>query len=138
MIDQFTQLERDVAESEGFRRTAYQDEGGVWTIGYGTNLQELEIDEQTARQWRTRHLVASAADAERFPWYLGLSPARQRAVVELIYNMGLTRYRGFVKHLAAMACGDFETAAAELLASKWRGQVKEARAQRLALQIRNG
>lgn len=136
--DAFAQLEADTINAEGLRLKAYQDTEGVWTIGFGTNLQELEIDPLTAKAWLTQKLTRSAVEAERFPWYLGLSPARQRAVVELIYNMGLSRYRGFVKHLAAMAAGDFHEAAAQLLASKWRMQVREARATRIANQIAVG
>ena len=38
-------LVASLEKHEGYRDKAYQDTEGVWTIGYGTNLQELRIDE---------------------------------------------------------------------------------------------
>lgn len=134
----FAQLEADTATAEGLRLKAYRDSKGIWTIGFGTNLQELEIDAITAKIWLTQKLTQAAVEAQRLPWYLGLSGPRQRAVVELIYNMGFPRYMGFVRHQAAMAAGQFEVAADELLASKWRRDVGERRATRIAAQVRQG
>lgn len=131
-------LQRDTAEAEGLRLKAYQDSEGVWTIGHGTNLQELVIDPILAEQWLVDKLVEAEAEAQRFPFYAGLSSVRQRAMVELIYNLGRPRLMGFVKFLAAMQAEDFQTAAAELLDSKWAAQVKASRAGRIADMVREG
>lgn len=130
-------LSSDVELAEGFRPKAYQDSGGVWTVGFGTNLQELRIDRGTAAHWLARGLVNAEAEATYWPWYPDLSGPRQAVIVELIYNMGRPRLQGFVKMLAAVARDDFEAAAAELLDSKYARQVP-GRAMRLARQLRTG
>lgn len=134
----FDALRGDLRQAEGLRLKAYQDTEGVWTIGFGTNLQQLEIDETTAEIWLTRELLSAESEANRFPWFAGLTPRRQRAIVELLYNLGLPRLLGFTKFLKAMSERDYETAAAELLDSKWARQVKYLRATRIAEMIRHG
>lgn len=135
----FSQLVTDTGRAEGCKLHAYQDPKGIWTIGFGTNLQELSIPLELAQDWLIGKLAASDREASMlFPWYAALSGARQRAIAELIYNMGLPTLRGFVKFLAAMAAGDYVTAKAELLDSKWRADVGEARANRIADLILHG
>lgn len=130
-------LSSDVEQAEGFRATAYQDTVGVWTVGFGTNLQELTIDRQTAAHWLAKGLVDAEAEATHWPWYPDLSGPRQAVIVELIYNMGRPRLSSFVNMLAAIARDDFESAATHLLYSKYARQVP-GRAQRLARQLRTG
>lgn len=131
-------LAQDVANAEGLRLKAYQDSVGVWTIGYGTNLQELTIDKSQAERWLSEHLAESERECERFPWYAGMTPMRQRALCELVYNLGMPRLLGFTKMLQAISDGDFERAAKELLDSKWAGQVGPSRSMRLATMLRLG
>lgn len=129
---------RDVSKAEGYRAKAYQDTEGVWTIGYGTNLQELEIDEPLAARWLSKKLAEAERDLEQFGWYAVLSSGRQRVLVELVYNLGLPRLLSFVKMIAAIKARDFQTAAAELLDSKWARQVGPIRSKRLADLLRAG
>lgn len=129
---------RDVSRAEGYRAKAYQDTEGVWTIGYGTNLQELEIDEQLAARWLSKKLAEAERELEQFGWYAVLSSGRQRVLVELVYNLGLPRLLSFVKMIEAIKARDFQTAAAELLDSKWARQVGPIRSKRLADLLRAG
>lgn len=132
------QLAKDVQQAEGFRAKAYQDSGGVWTIGYGTNLQELEIDEPTASRWLARKLAEAERELEQFGWYAGLTAARQRVFIELVYNMGLPRLLTFVDMLAAVKRGAWTVAAAELLDSRWAQQVGPTRSRRLVEALKRG
>lgn len=131
-------LAQDTADAEGLRLKAYQDPLGVWSIGYGTNLQELTIDRGLATRWLASKLAESERECERFPWYAGLSPKRQRALVELTYNLGMPRLTGFTKMLQAMSERKYDDAARELLNSKWASQVGTRRSTRIAELIRNG
>ena len=131
-------LAQDVASAEGLRLKAYQDTEGVWTIGYGTNLQELEIPKWQAEKWLGDKLTESERECERFPWFAAMTPRRQRAIVELVYNRGRSRFTGFTKTLQALAERNYDTAALELLDSKWAKQVGPKRSQRLAEMIRLG
>lgn len=131
-------LAQETAKAEGLRLKAYPDSKGIWTIGYGTNLQELEIDKPLAEKWLADKLAQSERECERFHWYGPLTPRRQRAIVEMVYNLGLTRFNGFVKMLAALSDGDYETAAREALDSDWKSDVGPTRSQRIADMIRFG
>lgn len=137
-VADFSVLVDEVKEAEGLRLKAYRDSVGVWTVGYGTNLQELEIDQALADKWLVDKLAASELEAQRFPWFAGLTRTRQRAIVELIYNLGIPKLVRFEKFLAAMAAGDYLTARNELLDSRWSVQVGPTRANRIAGYILNG
>lgn len=132
------QLAKDVAHAEGYRSKAYRDSVGVWTIGYGCNLQELEIDEPLAARWLAKKLAEAERELERFGWYAGLTAVRQRACIELVYNLGLPRFLSFVEMIQALREKAYTVAAAELLDSKWARQVGPTRSRRLAEMIRNG
>ena len=58
-----------------------------------------------------------------FPWFVDLSDTRQRVMVNMCFNLGLSRLMGFKNFLAAMEAGDWETAGVEMLDSKWAVQV---------------
>lgn len=130
-------LEDSIKYHEGFRRKAYLDSVGVWTIGYGTNLQTMEIDEELAAKLMRGKLNEARVHAEGLPEYRGLSDARRDVIVEMIYNLGPKGYEGFVNTRRAIAEGRFEAASSGMLASKWAKQVGR-RAERLAAQMRTG
>ena len=121
-------LNRPLIESimrhEGYRNRAYQDTEGIWTIGYGTNLQELQIDDTLARKWLIEKIQESETYARRFPEYSLLDTQNRKNVfIEMIYNMGPSRVAGFKNMLAAIRERDWEEAAKEMLDSKWARQV---------------
>lgn len=118
------ELIEHVKKSEGFRTAAYQDTEGVWTIGYGTNLQTLEIDAELAEKWLMLRLEGALRALRGYSWFPKLNKARQNVVIDMVYNLGMTRFHGFQKFRAALAEGDFARAKKEMLDSKWAGQVK--------------
>jgi len=132
-----TDLVESTAHHEGFRANAYQDTEGVWTIGYGTNLQELKITKALARVWLREKLAEAQEEAERHGYLDGLNRARRNVVIEMIYNLGLPRFQTFERFLAALRARNYEKAAEEMLDSKWARQVGQ-RAVRLANIMRTG
>lgn len=128
-------LEADLKVAEGFRKKAYRDSVGVWTIGYGTNLQELEISQDLALEWLRLKIAEAESECHKWSFFSSLSPVRQRALVELVYNMGFTRFNKFKHTLAAIERGDFTMAAIELENSLWAKQVGPARANRIIRMI---
>lgn len=130
-------LLESVKYHEGYRDTAYQDSVGVWTIGYGTNLQTLRIDRELAEKWLREKLAEARAFAETLPEWAVLDGPRRDVVVEMIYNLGERGYSLFVNTRRAMQEGRFEDAAKGMLGSKWARQVG-LRATRLAAQMRTG
>jgi lysozyme len=122
---------------EGLRLKAYKDTVGVWTIGYGTNLQTLEIEEPLAAEWLAKKLGEAQTFAQTLPEWATLSDIRRAVVVEMIYNLGPHGYHGFVNTRRAMAEGRYQDASNGMLASRWALQVGR-RARRLAAQMREG
>lgn len=122
---------------EGLELRAYQDSEEIWTIGYGQNLQELVIDEGLAEHWLEESILKAEEYAKNYSFYDSLNQPRKDVLVEMIFNMGPSRVRGFTKALAAMKAERYTEAAMEMLDSKWARQVGQ-RAQRLAKQMETG
>ena len=122
-----------VKDAEGLSLTAYEDIGGVPHIGYGHQLTEAE-----AEALLVADLAEARAGAERIvgaSTWATLDPARQDALTEAAFVLGATGLSRFEDMLSSIRSGDFETAAAELLDSRWAGQAP-GRVQRLAEEIR--
>ena len=109
---------------EGFSKLPYKCTTGHLTIGYGHNLEhgisaaaaEFSLQEDLNK--------AARAVKDAFPWWWKMDEARQFVLVDMAFNMGIAGLKGFKKMLAAMEQGDYQTAAKEMLESKWAGQVK--------------
>jgi len=124
---------------ENLRLTRYRDTLGNWTIGYGhlwaDRLPQKITLEQAESLLRLDAAVA-VKDAGQFPWLAKLGPNRQNVVIDMIFNLGITRFKKFTKLIAALAEEDFDAAAREMLDSLWARQVK-TRADRLSVMMRN-
>ncbi len=122
---------------EGLRLQPYKDTVGQVTIGYGRNLSDKGISQLEADYLLENDLEDVLAICATYPWFAGLSPARQIVIASMVFNMGPYRFSLFKNMIAALQRMDYETAADEMLASRWVGQVKD-RASRLAQMMREG
>lgn len=130
-------LEDMLIRHEGLRLKPYRDSVGKLTIGVGRNLDDVGITEEEARYLLKNDIQKAVAEAKRFPWYAKLNNPRKQAIIDMIYNLGASRFLGFKKMLAALEAGDYEAAAREMLDSKWAQQVGR-RATELAEIMRTG
>ncbi len=138
MIDQAaTKLEKMLLEDEGLRLHPYLDPLGRLTIGVGRNLDAGGITKEEAFVLLRNDIMEAVACAERYPWFAGLCAARQDAVVNMIFNLGATKFAGFGHMILDLSIGDFSAAATEMLDSTWAKQVGE-RASVLAGMIKTG
>ncbi len=133
-MDIFDQLRRD----EGLRLHPYQDTVGKTTIGYGRNLTDKGISEREA-DFLLANDVKDFSELldSHLPWFQAIDSVRQGAIVNMAFNMGFKHLEEFPAMLGAVAQGDWEKAAMEMLDSKWRQEVG-ARAVRLAQQMHTG
>lgn len=131
------QLIRD----EGLRLHAYEDSLGYLTIGVGRLIDKRKgggISEAEAFMLLDHDIERTARELERqLPWAAWLNEARLGALINMAFQLGVSGLLGFRKALAAMHDADWDTAAAELLDSRWAKQTPE-RAQRMAQQIKTG
>lgn len=143
-------LRHDVMQAEGFRQFPYFDccgkpyrqctcaRKGFLTIGYGRNLDTNGISTLEGEVLLDHDLYTSEAGASKsFDWFAALSERRQRVVVEMIFNLGIMKFRGFGQTIAAIKAKDFVKASMQMLASRWAAQVG-SRATRLAKMMRDG
>lgn len=124
-----------ITRHEGKRRVLYHDSLGIPTIGIGHNLSKPLTDMAIQQILRDDVNDAYGECLHAFPWFAELTEKRQWVLIDMCFNLGLPRLLGFKKFLQAMALGDYETAAVEMLDSLWAKQVK-GRALELAGMIR--
>ncbi len=133
-------LTADLERHEGRRYSAYQVDG-KWHIGVGTlidgrfggALSDDEID-LILQNRITTHL----ADLYTvLPWVRELSEARQRALANMAFQLGVPRLLGFTKMLACLQAGDWLGAHTNALDSAWAEQTP-ARAKEVAAMLRDG
>lgn len=109
---------------EGLRLKPYKDSLGIWTIGYGRNLEKgISVDE--AREMFENDLIeAEVTIINIFGMEIfGIEERRIGVLLDLAFNLGEPRLRLFKNFIEAVNARDWIKAAAELKDSKWYGQV---------------
>lgn len=122
---------------EGRRSKAYVDTTGNITVGVGRNLTGKGLSPAEIDLLRDNDLDECIRDLTTFPWFVALDPTRQRALTDARFNLGASGFRGFPKMIHALAIGDMDTAALELLNSQAAKQ-NVFRYNRLARMLRGG
>jgi len=122
---------------EGLKLKPYRDSVGKLTIGVGHNLEDAGISEAAAYVILDEDIAVAASEAAKLPVFAGLDPVRQDVLIDMIFNMGLPRLRGFVNMLGALADNNWDEAAKQMLDSRWATQVG-SRANELAQMIKSG
>lgn len=143
-------LSEDIRSSEGFREKPYLDccgkywrecvcaKKGRLSIAYGRNLDDVGISRLEAEVLLDHDLYQAEVNCKKaFAWFDTLSELRQRAVVELIYNLGIEKFKEFRQTIQAIKAGQFVAASFHLLASKWKTQVGPTRSNRIARYLRD-
>ena len=133
-----TELEREVASDEGFMRIPYRCTSGKLSIGYGTNIQDGITKEEALLLMRYRLGKVVAALESRLPFWTRLTDERRRVLANMGYQLGIAGLMGFKRMIAALARGDYDGAAREMLDSKWAKLDTPERAKRLAERMRRG
>lgn len=128
---------RDLKRDEGFRAEPYRDTVGKLTIGYGRNLDDVGISEREAEELLRYDVKVANSELGIFYWYDDLTSCRKRALINMMYNLGFTKFRKFEKMIDAFEAENYNLAANEALDSKWAKQVG-TRAERIAELIRLG
>ena len=117
------QLIEELKRDEGVVLTLYQCSAGKNTIGVGRNLDDRGITDDESDYLLSNDIDICIEElTNAFPWFVDLSDTRQRVMVNMCFNLGLSRLMGFKNFLAAMEAGDWETAGVEMLDSKWAKQ----------------
>ena len=111
---------------EGVKTHCYEDHLGLETIGVGRCIAEgsLGLSNDEIEYLLSNDIARCREElTDEYFWFPALNDARQAACINLIFNLGASRLRGFVKSLDAMANEKFDLAADEFMNSKWAIQV---------------
>jgi len=141
------QLIADLRQAEGVRATVYDDATGqpirkgstvegYPTIGVGHRLDlplsDAFIDALLDHDLNERIQLIDMA----LPWWTSCTEPQQRALVELVFNMGLHGLeRDAARFLIHLRAGRGHAASCELASLPWAMRVGPTRAQRIIQQV---
>ena len=131
------QLLEMLKRHEGVRSHVYLCSAGYETIGVGRNISKsgMGLSEDEVDYLLENDILRVLKElSSEYPWFNDLDDVRKDAMIDISFNLGATRLRGFKKALAAMEVADYTLAAKEFLDSKWSRDVK-GRAHELASMI---
>ena len=140
-------LQDMIIRHEGEKLHAYQDHLGYWTIGVGRLIDErkgggigkresrmlLEGDLNVCKQDLSKIFSDETGDS-----WVGISRERQKALVDMRFQLGPSGFRSFTNMIQAIKDDDWDRAADEALNSKYARIDTPERAQEIAEILRNG
>ena len=136
-----SRIVEDLKRHEGVILHGYYDHLNYMTCGVGRCLEEgvgIGLTMEEAEYLLANDIARVREELTKtFEWLEDLNEPRQEAMINLNFNLGLTKLRGFKMALAAMAENDFDEAADQFMDSRWSGQVGQ-RAVEVTEQIRTG
>jgi len=130
-------LEKWIAHHEGFRAFPYTCSGGKLSIGYGWNIEDTGITREEAEFILKNRILRCKQELAPFSWYIAQPSGVKDALINMSYNLGLSRLLKFKRMIAALEREDYTNAAKEALDSRWAEQVGN-RAKDIAVMIRVG
>ena len=137
-IDVIRGAARSVKREENYERHMYKDSMGIWTIGYGFNL-EIGISEDLASRICEMIIEDRVNDVlTAWPWIENLTPARREVFYEMAYQMGVEGLSEFKDTLKAAEAGDIPGVVAGMKDSLWYRKQAKNRAGRLIKKYEKG
>jgi len=124
MFIDFNRLQKAVKRHEGFRSLPYKDSVGKTTIGYGWNLDDKGITKEIADSILKDQLNDCIFELLKVnDFRLLTDQPRREVLINMSFNLGLTKLMKFKKMWYAIRCRAWEVAADEMLDSLWAKQV---------------
>ena len=129
-----SRIRQNLIREEGLELKLYKCPADHWTIGVGRNLESRGISEATAYQMLDEDIDLCIDELKVSIKHFGVYPEPiQKALVDLCFNMGISRLLHFKKTLEyleeGLTTGNYTKAAVELMNSNYATQLP-ARAQR--------
>jgi lysozyme len=144
--EQLIKLRSDLTRDEVLRLKPYRDSVGKLSIGIGRNLDDKGISDGEAGMMLDNDITEHLALLDKYlPWWNTLDEARQLALANLAFNLGvgpsaeqpLGKLLTFHDTLKALQNKEYDVVANHLSVTLWAKQVGE-RATRIIAAMRNG
>lgn len=125
-------LLEQIKRHEGCVLHVYRDSMGILTAGYGHNCESHHlvykegdpITQEQADLWLVDDTAQASRDLQqRLQWTDNLENIRRDALVNMTFNLGISRLLGFHRTLTMIEAGNYEGGAEAMLESKWAEQV---------------
>jgi len=117
-------IEDYITKHESMVLHPYTDSVGKLTIGVGRNIDDRGISRDEALYLLKNDIEMSINDLlDIFNDFYLLPNDVQLVMIDMMFNMGETRFRGFKKMIQAVRDKDFKEAARQAKDSKWCKQV---------------
>ena len=140
------QLRLEIEADEGCKYEIYLDHLGLPTCGIGHLIVEgdeeygqevgTEVSKERVAELFESDVQVTLDECERlYSGFSELPEEVQHILANMMFNMGRPRLSGFKKFNAAIAAGEWEEAAEEMIDSRWYRQVQN-RADRLVTRMR--
>lgn len=124
----------DIIRHEGYVREIYLDTEKLPTFGVGHLVTELDpeytwpvgspvTDERILQAFHDDFMIALGDAEALFDDFNEHPLIVQRVLVNMAFNLGRSRLGKFKNFMAAVGAKDYQTAAAEMVDSKWYRQV---------------
>ena len=143
-------LKEIITEHEGRRSLVYDDATGKTltkgstligypTISVGRELSGFGLSDDEMDYLLDNDIKRCIEEIERqnYSWWPGLNDARRTVIISQVFNMGLSRFRGFKRQIKALERKDFTRASEEMRSSKWYNQ-NTSRVESLAVWMDSG
>jgi|TARA_R110000744_G_scaffold320499_1_gene426654 lysozyme len=138
MVNQADKLRQQIRMHEGVEYKVYEDTEGIKTVGVGRNLEDRGLSDDEIDYLLSNDIDICVKELEQtFDWYDDLDDIRKRVLIDMMFNLGMPRLKGFANMLKAIEAGAWKNAAVEMLDSKWAEQVGN-RASRLSEMMESG
>ena len=132
-------IEAELIKEEGLSLEPYFDSLGFATIGVGHKIDGnfSTISLEFAGKLLKEDIDIARKECQKYPFFFELNECRQYVMIDMMFNLGATKFRTFKKMILALENKNYVVASAEMLDSLWAKQVK-SRAKRLANIMKNG
>ena len=120
----FKQLKDHIKEYEGLSNVLYKCTSNKLSIGYGRNLEDVGISKDEAEYLLKNDIDIALDDVSEHFDMPNLPEPAQIVLVDMSFNMGISRLLNFRNMIKAIEQDEWDKAAHELLDSKYAAQTK--------------
>ena len=133
-----SELLQQIKEHEGLKLFPYKCPAGKLTIGYGHNLEDNGLSQSVCEYILIEDIEEAKHNLYAIftrDFFNSLSDNQKIALVDMMFNLGLSKFLTFKKFILAVKNKDFIKASAEIINSKAYQQNK-SRYKKLSEQIK--
>ena len=140
-MNDLEKLEKIILQHEGIEKHAYNDSLGFVTIGIGKCIDRRRgagLTEDECLYLLRNDIERCKEQLSKYTWFTKQDEVRKDAIIELVFNLGISGFLKFKNTINMLACKDYVSASKALLDSKWAKQVGPNRSNNIADRIRLG